>query len=72
MCHDRYTTNESDEIPFTINCWPNLNKDGTCNVNVEYDLVATDLKLTDVEISIPVSECVCVCVCVCVCACGPF
>eukprot|EP00037_Helgoeca_nana_P009141 m.80339 g.80339 ORF g.80339 m.80339 type:complete len:539 (+) comp19372_c0_seq1:247-1863(+) len=52
----RYTTSEADEIPFTINCWPNINRDGTCNVNVEYELVDASLTLEDVVISIPVPD----------------
>eukprot|EP00038_Savillea_parva_P007753 m.172326 g.172326 ORF g.172326 m.172326 type:complete len:534 (-) comp13505_c0_seq1:309-1910(-) len=52
----RYTTAEADEIPFTINCWPNLNRDGTCNVNVEYELVDENLPLEDVAIAIPTPD----------------
>lgn len=52
----RYTTSEADEIPFTVNCWPNMNRDGSCTVNVDYELVSTELTLDDVAIEIPVPD----------------
>ena len=39
---------------FLVNCWPNEDGDGGCDVNIEYELQAEDLELIDVTISIPV------------------
>lgn len=50
----RFQTTDEANIPLTVNCWPTLNGDGTCDVNIEYELLATDLDLRDVCISIPV------------------
>lgn len=36
-----------------VNCWPAPSNDGTCVVNIEYDLENDKLELHDVNISIP-------------------
>lgn len=39
--------------PFLVNCWPNPNPDGSCDVNIDYELLADDLVLQDVVITVP-------------------
>ena len=34
----RLQTQEEDQIPLNITCWPNENGDGGCDVSVEYEL----------------------------------
>ncbi|XP_076800138.1 coatomer subunit delta-like [Clavelina lepadiformis] len=41
-------------MPLAINCWPNDNGEGGCDVNIEYELQLEELELIDVCISIPV------------------
>lgn len=36
-----------------VTCWPSPAGNGTCDVNVEYELENVDLELRDVVISIP-------------------
>ena len=36
-----------------VNCWPTPSNDGTCDVNIEYELENDKLALHDVVISIP-------------------
>lgn len=50
----RFQTTDESFIPLTVNCWPTVNGDGSCDVNIEYELLATDLDLRDVVIAIPV------------------
>jgi len=50
----RIQTTDESMIPLTINCWPNVNADGSADVNIDYELVNTDLTLTDVVIMIPI------------------
>ena len=35
----RFKTNDESFIPMTINCWPTVKSDGSCNVNIDYELV---------------------------------
>lgn len=49
----RYQGTDESCIPLTINCWPNVNSDGSCDVNVDYELVEEGLELNDVVIRIP-------------------
>uniref|UniRef100_T2MG56 Coatomer subunit delta n=1 Tax=Hydra vulgaris TaxID=6087 RepID=T2MG56_HYDVU len=49
----RLQTKDEDQIPLTINCWPNQN-DGACDVTIEYELQSKGLELNDVTISVPV------------------
>ena len=36
-----------------VNCWPTPSNDGTCDVNIEYELENEGVALYDVVISIP-------------------
>ena len=36
-----------------VNCWPSPRGDGKCDVNIEYELEATDMVLQDMKIMIP-------------------
>ena len=40
-------------VPLLINCWPSEAGDGSCDVNIEYELSHLDLELVDVNIYIP-------------------
>jgi hypothetical protein len=37
----------------SVNCWPSPSNDGSCEVNIEYELENDSLSLYDVTISIP-------------------
>jgi len=52
----RLTTQEEDQMPLNITCWPNENGDGGCDVSVEYELqdAHQHLELQDVSIQIPI------------------
>lgn len=52
----RFQSSDEDDVPFTINCWPTVNNDGSADVNVDYELVNKDLVLEDVAILVPVSS----------------
>ncbi|KAF2882585.1 hypothetical protein ILUMI_23602 [Ignelater luminosus] len=39
-------------VPLLINCWPSEAGDGSCDVNIEYELTQPDLELADVNITI--------------------
>ncbi|PCH34288.1 hypothetical protein WOLCODRAFT_87391 [Wolfiporia cocos MD-104 SS10] len=49
----RYKGNDETYVPLSINCWPTPSNDGTCEVNIEYELENEGLTLHDVVISIP-------------------
>ncbi|KAI9246502.1 hypothetical protein BDA99DRAFT_527051 [Phascolomyces articulosus] len=49
----KFATRDETAVPLTINCWPSPAGDGTCDVNIEYELEADQLELRDVVISIP-------------------
>ncbi|EIN14331.1 hypothetical protein PUNSTDRAFT_49151 [Punctularia strigosozonata HHB-11173 SS5] len=49
----RYTGRDESLVPLSINCWPTPSNDGTCDVNIEYELENDVLSLHDVLISIP-------------------
>ncbi len=36
-----------------VNCWPTVNSDGSCDVNIDYELSNTALALQDVVITVP-------------------
>lgn len=44
---------EDSLVPLLINCWPSEAGDGSCDVNIEYDLAHQNLELCDVNIVIP-------------------
>jgi len=50
----RMVTQEEDEMPLAITCWPNETGDGNCDVSVEYELQQDYLELADVSIRIPI------------------
>ncbi|XP_061381168.1 coatomer subunit delta [Danaus plexippus] len=39
--------------PLSVNCWPSEGANGTCDVNIEYELEQEHLALADVNINIP-------------------
>ena len=39
--------------PRKVNCWPTVNGDGSCEVNIEYTLNDEDLELENVAVTIP-------------------
>jgi len=49
----RYSGKDETYVPLSINCWPSPSNDGTCEVNIEYELENESLSLYDVIISIP-------------------
>lgn len=50
----RVQTDDESHLPLLINCWPNDNGEGGCDVNIEYELQLTQLELQDVVITIPI------------------
>ncbi|KAF8514288.1 hypothetical protein JB92DRAFT_2811478 [Gautieria morchelliformis] len=49
----RYAGRDESFVPLSINIWPTPSNDGTCEVNIEYELENTKIALHDVIISIP-------------------
>ncbi|KAF7439906.1 hypothetical protein PC9H_000243 [Pleurotus ostreatus] len=49
----RYAGTDESNVPLSINCWPSPSNDGTCEVNIEYELENQKAELYDVVISIP-------------------
>ncbi|KAG2237189.1 hypothetical protein BDF21DRAFT_356700 [Thamnidium elegans] len=49
----KMSTRDETAVPLTITCWPSPAGNGTCDVNVEYELENSDLELREVVISIP-------------------
>ncbi|KAH8094738.1 hypothetical protein BXZ70DRAFT_992132 [Cristinia sonorae] len=49
----RYSGKDETYVPLSINCWPTPSNDGTCDVNIEYELENEGVTLYDVVISIP-------------------
>lgn len=41
---------------FAVNCWPQENGSGSCDVNIEYTLECEDMELDDVTITIPLAS----------------
>ncbi|KAI9060474.1 hypothetical protein FKP32DRAFT_1595223 [Trametes sanguinea] len=52
----RYSGKDETYVPLSINCWPTPSNDGTCDVNIEYELEAEHISLHDVVISIPLPD----------------
>jgi len=50
----RMVTQDEDQMPLAITCWPNETGDGNCDVSVEYELQQDHLELADVSIRIPI------------------
>ncbi|KAG2201423.1 hypothetical protein INT47_001472, partial [Mucor saturninus] len=49
----KLSTRDETLVPLTITCWPSPAGNGSCDVNVEYELENIELELRDVVISIP-------------------
>ncbi|KAI9007516.1 hypothetical protein CLU79DRAFT_778333 [Phycomyces nitens] len=49
----KYTTRDETAVPLSVTCWPSPAGDGTCDVNIEYELEADHLELRDVVICVP-------------------
>ncbi|CEP09603.1 hypothetical protein [Parasitella parasitica] len=49
----KLSTRDETAVPLTITCWPSPAGNGSCDVNVEYELENEELELQDVVISIP-------------------
>lgn len=49
----RLQSTDEGLVPLLINCWPSEGGDGSCDVNIEYELAHTNLELVDVNITIP-------------------
>ncbi|KAI0714795.1 hypothetical protein C8Q76DRAFT_437508 [Earliella scabrosa] len=52
----RYAGKDETYVPLSINCWPTPSNDGTCDVNIEYELENEGVTLYDVVISIPLPD----------------
>ncbi|PVU97360.1 hypothetical protein BB561_000611 [Smittium simulii] len=52
----RFVGQSEDSIPLSINCWPSATGDGSCEVNIEYELNSVHMTLQNVIISIPVES----------------
>ncbi|MPC13408.1 Coatomer subunit delta [Portunus trituberculatus] len=51
----RFQTNEEKHVPLSINCWPQENGAGSCDVNIEYNLENLEMELSEVVITIPLA-----------------
>jgi hypothetical protein len=49
----RWSYNNDDAVPISINCWPEHDGSGNVMVNIEMELTRTDLVLHDVNILLP-------------------
>ncbi|KAJ3022201.1 UNVERIFIED_CONTAM: Coatomer subunit delta [Siphonaria sp. JEL0065] len=49
----RFLTKDDSLLPLSINCWPSPSGNGTCDVNIEYELQLDRLELRDVVVSVP-------------------
>eukprot|EP00040_Diaphanoeca_grandis_P021436 m.114202 g.114202 ORF g.114202 m.114202 type:complete len:536 (-) comp28338_c2_seq1:505-2112(-) len=49
-----FTTTDETLVPITINCWPQVNSDGSAEISCDYELTQPDLELENVSISIAV------------------
>ncbi|KAF7989518.1 hypothetical protein HCN44_008192 [Aphidius gifuensis] len=49
----RLQSQDETSLPISINCWPSENGENGCDVNIEYELVQTDLELNNLQINIP-------------------
>lgn len=49
----RWSYSGEDAAPISINCWPDDDGTGSINVNVEFELLRTDMVLSDVNILLP-------------------
>jgi len=49
----RWSYSGDDAAPLTINCWPEDEGTGSINVNIEFELIRSDMTLNDVNILLP-------------------
>ncbi|CUA78025.1 Coatomer subunit delta [Rhizoctonia solani] len=49
----RWSSKDETGLPLSVTIWPSPTGDGTCEVNIEWELQNTDLELRDLVISIP-------------------
>jgi len=49
----RWSYSGEDAAPISINCWPEDEGSGSINVNVEFELLRSDMTLSDVNILLP-------------------
>ncbi|TPX72001.1 hypothetical protein CcCBS67573_g05988 [Chytriomyces confervae] len=49
----RFLSKDDSHLPLSINCWPSPSGNGSCDVNIEYELQLDRLELRDVVISVP-------------------
>ncbi|XP_037784927.1 coatomer subunit delta-like [Penaeus monodon] len=52
----RFQTTDESQVPLSINCWPQENGAGGCDVNIEYTLENTEMELNEVTITIPLAS----------------
>ncbi|XP_045599031.1 coatomer subunit delta [Procambarus clarkii] len=52
----RFQTTDESYVPLSINCWPQENGTGGCDVNIEYNLEKRDMELNEVTITIPLAS----------------
>ncbi|ORZ39985.1 coatomer subunit delta [Catenaria anguillulae PL171] len=50
----RLVSKDESAVPLSINCWPNPTNDGHCEVNIEYELLATHMTLRNVVLAVPI------------------
>ncbi|KAF9427844.1 Coatomer subunit delta [Podila epigama] len=49
----RFISKDESSIPLSINCWPSPAGDGSCDVNIEYQLENEEMTFNNVNIIIP-------------------
>ena len=52
LCKYRTAITDESLLPIHVECWPNVNGDGTSDVNLEYELTNPNVELKDVAILI--------------------
>ncbi|KAG7173256.1 coatomer subunit delta-like [Homarus americanus] len=52
----RFQTSDDSHVPLSINCWPQENGAGGCDVNIEYNLEKKEMELNEVTITIPLAS----------------
>ncbi|KAF9365880.1 Coatomer subunit delta [Mortierella sp. NVP85] len=52
----RFISKDEGSIPLSINCWPSPAGDGTCDVNIEYQLENENMTFKNVNIIIPLPQ----------------
>ncbi|KAF8925210.1 Adaptor complexes medium subunit family-domain-containing protein [Dissophora ornata] len=52
----RFISKDESSIPLSINCWPSPAGDGSCDVNIEYQLENEDMNFKNVNIIIPIPQ----------------